>query len=188
MAAVEYPAPVIVPEPAAIIEPDPRFWYAVRTRSHFEAKVEARLKEQRLDAFLPRMAVRSRRTDRKKTLLKPIFPGYLFAHVEPLPDQFLAVVKTVGVVHLLSVLGRPHPVRPEEIRNLMILDGTDHPLETCAHLNVGDRVRILNGSLAGLVGLFVRRKGKAGQVVVSVDFLMRSVAVEIADWQLEKVA
>jgi len=46
---------------------------------------------------------------------------------------------------------------------------------------------IMEGPLKGLVGFYLRRKGQSDKVVVSVELLKRSLAVEIEDWALEKV-
>jgi transcription antitermination factor NusG len=46
---------------------------------------------------------------------------------------------------------------------------------------------IMEGPLKGLVGFFLRRKGQSDKVVVSVELLKRSLAVEIEDWALEKI-
>jgi len=51
----------------------------------------------------------------------------------------------------------------------------------------GDTVMIMEGPLKGLVGFYVRHKGRSEKVVVNVKLLHRSLAVEIEDWALEKV-
>jgi transcription antitermination factor NusG len=45
-------------------------------------------------------------------------------------------------------------------------------------LKVGHRVRVKYGPLAGTQGILVRRKDKF-RVVLSIDLIMRSVAVEV---------
>ena len=42
--------------------------------------------------------------------------------------------------------------------------------------------------LKGLTGFYLRPKGKAERVVVSIELLHRSLEVEIEDWTLEKVS
>ena len=46
---------------------------------------------------------------------------------------------------------------------------------------------IMEGPLKGLVGFYLRHKGQSEKVVVSVELLQRSLAVEIEDWALEKL-
>jgi transcription antitermination factor NusG len=51
-------------------------------------------------------------------------------------------------------------------------------------LKVGRRVRVKYGPLAGAQGILVRRKDKF-RVVLSIDLIMRSVAVEVDEADVE---
>ncbi len=53
-------------------------WYALHTRSRFEQKVYDGLCGKSLEAFLPRIQVMSRRKDRRKMIMIPMIPGYVF--------------------------------------------------------------------------------------------------------------
>lgn len=163
-------------------------WYAIHTRSHFEQKVYDGLLGKSIEAFLPRVQVMSRRKDRRKKILVPLLPGYIFVHLDMDPERYWDVIKTVGVVRMVGFEGRPVPANEEEVRSLMILDGTDRTVHNRAYMKRGDRVMIMEGPLKGLVGLYLRHKGQSDKVVVSVELLKRSLAVEIEDWALEKLS
>jgi len=90
------------------------------------------------------------------------------------------------VVRMVGVRGRAMPARDDEIAALMILDGTDRTVQNQAYMRRGDRVKIMDGPLKGLVGFYLRHRGR-DKVVVSVELLRRSLAVEIDGWALEKV-
>ena len=162
-------------------------WYALHTRSHFEQKVYDGLCGKSLEAFLPRMQVMSRRKDRRKKIFVPMLTGYVFVRSGLHPEEHLQIVKTVGVVRIISFKGKPVPANEEEIQSLMVLDGTDRTVENRAYMKRGDKVMIMEGPLKGLVGFYLRHKGKSDKVVVSIELLNRSLAVEIEDWALEKV-
>jgi transcription antitermination factor NusG len=53
-------------------------------------------------------------------------------------------------------------------------------------VNVGQRVRISSGALAGLEG-FIERKKNSVRVVVNIDLIMQSVAVVVDGEDLEPV-
>jgi len=55
-----------------------RSWYAVYTRSRHERQVEAVLRRQSLETYLPLSRTWSRRRDRRVTVELPALPGYLF--------------------------------------------------------------------------------------------------------------
>lgn len=88
---------------------------------------------------------------------------------------------------MIGFRGKPAPAREEEISSLMVLDGTDRTVQNRAYMRTGDRVMILDGPLKGLVGFYLRHKGKTDKVVVSIELLQRSLVVEIEGWALEKI-
>ncbi len=162
-------------------------WYAIHTRSHFEQKVLDGLTGKSIEAFLPKIQVMSRRKDRRKKILVPLLPGYVFVKTNLQVTEHLQIVKTPGIVRLIGFKGKPVPANEEEIYSLMVLDGTDKTIQNREYISKGDRVMIMDGPLKGLVGFFIHHTGKKNKVVVSVDLLQRSLEVEIEDWALEKV-
>ncbi|MDY6973911.1 MAG: UpxY family transcription antiterminator [Thermodesulfobacteriota bacterium] len=162
-------------------------WYAIHTRSRFEQKVYDDLSGKSIEVFLPRIQVMSRRRDRRKMIMVPMLPGYVFVRSGLQPEEHLQILKTVGIVRLVGFRGRPVPAIEEEISSLMILDGTDRTVKNHAYIRKGDRIMIMEGPLKGLVGFYLRHKGQTDRVVVSVELLNRSLALEIEDWALDKV-
>jgi transcription antitermination factor NusG len=165
----------------------PRRWYALHTRSRFEQKVYEGLAGKFVETFLPRVQVMSRRRDRSKKILVPMLPGYVFVRSALEPEEYWRIIRTVGVVRMIRFKGDPVPADENEISSLMIMDGTDRTVQNHTYVRKGDRVMIMEGPLKGLVGFYLRRKGQSEKVVVSVELLRRSLAVEIDDWALEKV-
>ena len=162
-------------------------WYAVHTRSRFEQKVHDGIHGKKIEVFLPKAQVMSRRKDRRKKILIPLLPGYVFVHTDLNVEEHHEILKTIGVVRLIGFKGKPVPARDEEISSLMILDGTDRTVQNREFMKRGDMIRIMEGPLKGLVGFYLKHKGEGDKVVVSVELLHRSVAIEIEGWALEKV-
>lgn len=162
-------------------------WYALHTRSHFEQKVFDGIVGKSVEAFLPKIQVMSRRKDRRKKIFLPLLPGYVFVRFEMEPERYWEIIKTVGVVRMVGFMGKPVCARDEEIDSLMILNGTDRTVHNRAYMTAGDRVMIMEGPLKGLSGFYLRHKGQADKVVVSIELLQRSLAVEIEDWAVEKI-
>jgi transcription termination/antitermination protein NusG len=162
-------------------------WYALHTRSRFEQKVYEGLSGKSLEAFLPRIQVMSRRKDRRKKILVPLIPGYVFVRSLLVPEEYYQIIQTVGVVRMVAFKGQPVPANDQEISSLMILDGTDRTVQNRDYMRKGERVMIMEGPLKGLTGFYLRHRGKTDRVVVSVELLQRSLEVEIEDWLLEKV-
>jgi len=162
-------------------------WYAIHSRSRHEDVVLKGLKKKLIEAFLPKMQVMSRRKDRRKMIMVPILPGYVFVHSDLNLYQYWNILKTYGVVRILGIQGKPVPVKDEEIASLKTLDGTDRTVRNQAYMKKGDRVMIMEGPLQGLTGFYLKHKGKVDKVVVSIELLQRSLAVEVEDLIVEKI-
>jgi transcriptional antiterminator NusG len=163
-------------------------WYAIHSRSRHEDVVLNGLKKKLIEAFLPKMQVMSRRKDRRKMIMVPILPGYVFVHSDLNLYQYWDILKTYGVVRLLGIQGKPVPVKDEEIASLKTLDGTDRTVRNQAYMKKGDRVMIMEGPLQGLTGFYLKHKGKVDKVVISIELLQRSLAVEVQDLIVEKIS
>jgi transcription antitermination factor NusG len=159
-----------------------REWFAIHTRSRHEKAIAARLDAQATETFLP--LHRSRRTWKNGVhadVDQPLFPCYLFARIG-IGDR-LRLLQKPGVLGLASTTARPTAIPNEEIAMLRAatakLTAEPHP-----YLNCGDRVRIVAGPLAGLEGILSRRKHEY-RVVLTIEAILRSIAVEVSEFEIE---
>ncbi len=153
-------------------------WYVLHTRSRHEAVVFDGLQKKAVEAFLPRVKIRSARRDRKALIHTPLFPGYLFIRTDLQPRNHLEIVKTAGVVRLIGTSQGPVPVPDETIRSLMIMVASERPIATGSSLHPGDRVMVVQGPFAGVTGIFFRYR-RQGRVIVHIDTLGQYAAVEV---------
>jgi transcriptional antiterminator NusG len=160
-------------------------WYVVHTYSRHEARVESALLLKGLEIFLPRIEVRSCRQDRKLLLNVPLFPGYLFVHTVIEPTVYYEIIKLRSVVRILGGTAAPCPVPRETVDSIKTIVSSNRPYYPAAHLNCGMKVCILEGPLAGTVGVIIKRRDKKRRLVVAVDLFQRSVAVELDDETVE---
>jgi transcription antitermination factor NusG len=155
-------------------------WYAIWTHSHCEQSVSQQLSAKGFSAFLPEMSVWSKRAGEKRLIRVPMFPGYLFVHDAMDKRSYIEILKARGVVKVLEDgWTRLTPVPDSEIEAIQHVVSADVPVFPHAHLLEGDRVEVTDGPLAGLEGLFVQDKPTKGRLVLNVDLLGRSVAVEV---------
>lgn len=159
-------------------------WYVLHTKSRFENVVHEGLLKKRIEVFLPKITVQSKRRDRRKMIRVPLFPGYVFVKTNLHPHHHLEVVKTAGAVRLIGSKKGPVPVPDETIDSLKIMVSTDFPVTTGQRLQKGDRVMVVSGPFAGVVGTFVRYRGQ-GRVIVNVEALGQHAGVEVSDDDIE---
>jgi transcription antitermination factor NusG len=157
-------------------------WYAAHVRSRHEKQVERQLEERRVTCFLPVYRSVRRWKDRRKELDLVLFPGYVFVHLD-LKDR-LRVLQVPSVVRFVSFNGFPAPLPDSEIEALSSGLAKGVRAEPHPYLKVGHRVRVKYGPMAGTQGILVRRKDKF-RIVLSIDLIMRSVAVEVDEADVE---
>ena len=161
-------------------------WYALRIRYQHEKMVAALLALKGFGTFLPTYLAVRHWKDRKRQLSLPLFPGYLF--VENAARRKLQVVSTPGVCSIISVAGIPALISSEEIDSIRRAVESNYSLEPHPFLVDGDTVRVKSGPLAGIDGIVVRKKKDFCRLVISVQMLGRSAAVEIDASDIEAIA
>lgn len=109
-----------------------------------------------------------------------MFPGYLFLRHPLDKAAYIEVRKARGLVAVLGeTWERLAAVPDSEIASVLALSQSDLPSMPYPFLKEGMRVRIASGPLAGVLGILERRKAERGFLVLSVDLLSSSVAVEV---------
>jgi transcription antitermination factor NusG len=128
------------------------------------------------ESYLPLYRSKRRWSDRMVEKELPLFPGYVFCRFDP---QFrLPILTTPGVISIISSGKAPLPIPHAEIASIRTAIESGMLVLPCAYLREGERVRVLEGPLEGVEGILVRQKNQS-RIVLSVEMLERSVAVEI---------
>jgi transcriptional antiterminator NusG len=155
-------------------------WFALWVRSRFEQLVQDQLSARGFRLFLPTIRTWSRRGGRRHLIPVPMFPGYVFLHHAMDKHGYVQVLQTRGVVRILGERwDRLAPVDDSEIAAIQQLVKSDAHLLPHPYLREGHRVRIVDGPLNGVEGVLLQVKPGKGLLVLSVELLQRSVAVEV---------
>jgi transcription antitermination factor NusG len=160
-------------------------WWVLYTRHQHEKVVADVLTAKGFEVMLPLYESIRRWKDRSKTITLPLFPCYVF--VRGGLNRRLQVVTTPGV-HTILFHGERVAIVPEtEIQ--AIRKAVEGPFRVEPHpfLRCGERVRVTRGSLEGVEGVLVRKKNFY-RLVLSVDMMAQSVAVEIDANDVEPAA
>ncbi len=158
-------------------------WFAVYTSPRHEKRVSQYLSMRKIEHYLPLYRTRRKWRDGSRVILDlPLFPGYLFVRIDA--SERVQVLQVPGVVSFVGGTGRQPASLPEAEINalrsgLPLRRAEPHPL-----LTVGHRARIRSGALVGMVGVVVRRKNSL-RVVLTMDLIRQSIAVEVDESELE---
>jgi transcription antitermination factor NusG len=109
-----------------------------------------------------------------------MFSSYLFLHEVMDKYSFIEVCKARGLVRILGERWDRLSIVPKaEIDAIQRVLFTNLPVVPHPYLREGMRVRITYGPLNGVEGILVQSKPNKGLLVLSVDLLRRSIAVEV---------
>jgi len=155
-------------------------WYVLWTRSHCESLVADQLTARGFRVFLPTVDVWARRAGERRRCRVPMFPGYVFLRHALDKWSDVEVRKARGLVTILGDTWDRRAIIPEvEMAAIQRLVDTRLPAMAHRHLREGQRVRIVGGPMEDVEGILVRTKPGKGLLVLSIELLHRSVAVEV---------
>lgn len=163
-------------------------WHVLWTHSHCEEMVCDQLAGKGFHPFLPKIDVWSVRAGHRRIISAPMFPGYLFLN-DPLDKaRHIEVRKARGLARILGeAWDRPAVVPEAEIAAVRQVAASQVPALPYPYLREGRRVRIVSGPLVDLEGILVKIRPEKGLLVLSVNLLQRSVAVEVDTTQVVPV-
>jgi len=161
-------------------------WRVLWTHSNCEQLVYDQLVAKGFDLFLPTVEAWARRGGVRRLARMPLFRGYLFLRHGIDKTAYLEVCKARGLVRILGESWDRLEIVPDpEIQAIQRLVGSGLPMLPHPYLREGQRVRITRGPLADVEGIVVRMNPKKGLLVVSVNLLRRSIAVQLDCTALE---
>ncbi len=159
-----------------------RVWWVLYTKARQEKAVARDLLVRRIPFYLPLIKQTSVRRKRRVTSLIPLFQGYVFMFGTR--EERVGSMKTNRLSQVLEV----H--EPEQLRNdlarLQRLITSGCPLTLESRLAPGAQVRITTGSLMGLEGVVLHRRGHT-RLLVDVRFMQQGASIEIDDFMLEPI-
>lgn len=162
-------------------------WYLVYSKPRQEDLALENLARQGYEAYLPRIRNRRRRLGRYVSLVEPMFPRYLFLHLSDETDNWGPIRSTIGVANLVRFGELPARV-PETLVEALRARDDEQGIQEYAvpELRTGDRVRIVEGALAGYEGIFHARTSKE-RVVILLEVVGKATRVQLPLGQIEAV-
>jgi transcription antitermination factor NusG len=161
-------------------EPTDRQWWVLRTKARQEKAIARDLSRKAVPFYLPLHA--ERRTVRGKTVDShlPMFEGYVFVFGSD--DERVVSLKTNRVAQVLPVIDQKRFQR--DLSQVEKLAASGAALAIESKLLPGRRVKVTSGSLMGLEGVILTRRG-VNRLFVSVDLIQQGVSLEVDDFMIE---
>lgn len=198
-------------EPAAEAEavpaapPSNKYWYVVKVQSGREESIkesiERRVKIEGLEEYygqivIPVERVTEMRNGKRVQKERKLYPGYLMVQVE-YNDQILYLFReTSGVGDFVggSVHRAPPPMSDREIERMLHgqqkgdkgAAGEEKVVISKPRFGPADRVKVTDGTFAGMEGEVKDLHEQKGSVSVELTIFGRPVQVEFEYWQVEQ--
>lgn len=154
-------------------------WVVVNTHPHREHIALENLVRQEFEVYCPMMRRRVRHARKVQDVLRPFFPGYVFAKVDQDRQRWRPILSTLGVRSIVQFgdqIGRLDPdfiaaLKSREVEGAIVRPG--NPFE------LGQAVRMEGGPFDGLIATIVEM-GDRDRLVVLMDMLNQSVRVTVS--------
>lgn len=163
-------------------------WYVLQTKPCLEDQVRMKLEKAAFEVFLPKIKSLVRGYKRPIQRVKPLFPSYLFAHLDfEEADVFHKIKYTRGVRKIVGAGDIPLPVADAVVDIIRGRMSDENIIEQQFRLKEGDAVRIVHGPLSDLIGILEKPVSAAGRVRVLLSLIGKKVRMELPCVQVEKV-
>jgi len=162
-------------------------WFAVYTKPRQEQIALENLERQDFRCFLPMAINPYQRRSERKLRIEPLFPRYLFLNAIA-DQQSLGPVRSTRGVATMVRFGMELARLPETvIRTINKRCDPDTGLVKLdpAPVEPGDKVKVFDGPLAGLEGIFKERKGEKRALLLA-KLLGTESTVEVDALMLQK--
>jgi transcription termination/antitermination protein NusG len=144
-----------------------RNWYVAYTAPRAEKKVAKRLDMVGIEYYLPTREEFRKWSDRYKKIIVPVFPSYIFVNVNRV--EYFSAINQSGMVKYVNFGGTPARINDNTIENIKKMLEFNPVLELYDKMpDIGERIKIPTGPLAGIEGKVLRLKGKT-HFVLEVD-------------------
>lgn len=159
-------------------------WFAAYTVANHEKRVARQLADRAIRYYLPLYQSVRQWKDRRMRLDRPLFPGYVF--VEMGQQDRLKVIQIPSLVRLVGFGNQPTALPESDVAAIRLCLEQTGKVEPHPVISAGQRVRIVGGALAGMEGIVARKKG-VSRLVLCVSLIMRAVAIEVDETDVESI-
>lgn len=164
-------------------------WLAVWTKPRAEKVAARALEERAIPHWLPLVTERRRWSDRWKEVEVPLFASYLFAEV--VLQDWASLLRIPGILTVVKRGREPAWIRESQMTELREaldrLSPAEHQPEVVHDFETGEKVRVIDGSLAGLVGV-IREIRSGRRLLVGLEQIGQALSISIGAANVERLS
>ncbi|OQW35931.1 MAG: hypothetical protein A4E19_15860 [Nitrospira sp. SG-bin1] len=150
-------------------------WYVLSTKPNHEKQAEQNIRRIGLECFLPLLEEQRAIRHKVRTIIGPLFPGYLFVRIN-LSEHYRAVIYARGVRRIVQFGVTPVEVDIGMIDAIKsrVAGSEESVLIKPKEFSGGELVQIKDGLLGGLEAVFMREMSGHQRAMV----LLRTLALQ----------
>jgi transcriptional antiterminator RfaH len=161
----------------------PLTWIVVSTHPHRERVAIENLARQEFLTYCPVIRAQVRHARQTRDVLRPLFPGYLFAALDFERQRWRPILSTLGVRSVVCDGDAPSRLDPGVIDSLHAREVAGAIVRPSRPFEVGQEVRMAGGAFDGFVATILALDEK-DRVVLLLDLLNRPVKAHASVTQL----
>ena len=167
-------------EPKTDSSETPKQWWAAYTLTRREKDFMRKIRAHEIGFYGPTIEKRYKSpAGRIRTSFIPLFSNYVFVYADE--DERIKCLETNTLSSIKPIVDIE--VFLHELRQIKKAIASKAELLPETKIEVGEKVRVLNGAFKGYEGLVVRREGKT-RLLLSLQFLEQGVSIELDQCQL----
>ncbi len=157
-------------------------WYVLHVRTGKESEVVGSLARHlpHCKTMVPRRIMKERKNGRWKSIVRELFPGYVFVHTDMDAAMYY---KLDGIPSVIKILGNdkgPQPVPENEMAHILWLHGSGDPLGISELHLEGGKITVISGPLAGMEGQIIRVDPRRQRAKVNISLMGQPRIIELS--------
>jgi transcriptional antiterminator RfaH len=153
-------------------------WVAINTHPHSEHLALENLHRQKFEAYCPMLRRQRSHARRIDTVLRPLFPNYLFVRIDKWQATWRPILSTYGVRTVVRTGDELSFIEDAFVASLKAREIGGAIVRPATPYQVGQQVQIATGSFNGLVATIIDMDEK-DRLVVLLGLMNRGIKVHV---------
>ena len=151
-------------------------WYLVYTKANQERLAHEQLSRQGYITYLPLISDFKRIKTHRHSVIVPLFPRYIFIHLDTTNDNWSPIRSTIGVSNIVKFGHKPARVFDGLVEKMQLRETSEGIHEIRQKFDFGDKVRILDGPMYSMEGIFMESRSQE-RVILLMQLLGKEMQV-----------
>lgn len=161
-------------------------WYLIHTKPRQERRALQNLEQQGYECYLPMITVEKLKQGMLSLVDEPLFPRYLFIHLDASGSKSWGPIRSTRGVHRLVTFGTQTAVVDDQLIEVLREQGEATSGQPRRLFSPGERVTVIDGAFAGIEAVYQMIDGES-RAIVLIDFMNKATRLGVAPSSLKKM-